>query len=111
MVLLPLFVTPAIFKPGSMVFKNQRRRKNLDSRLKISGMTREGGEFLSVFIRGLNYLRAKNMDSHLLVTPAIFKPGSTVLKTSGCLIKNFRHDKKTSPRSERDGLESLRGER
>jgi len=23
---------------------------------------------------------------------------------------NFRHDKKTSPRSERDGLESLRGE-
>jgi len=27
-----LLVTPAIFKPGSMVFKNQRRR-NLDSRL------------------------------------------------------------------------------
>jgi len=34
-----LLVTPAIFKPGSMVFKNQRRR-NLDSRLKISGMTK-----------------------------------------------------------------------
>jgi len=32
-------------------------------------------------------------------------------KKLGCLIKNFRHDKKTSPRSERDGLESLRGER
>jgi len=32
------------------------------------------------------------------------------LKTFGCLIKNFRHDKKRSLRSERDGLESLRGE-
>jgi len=29
-----------------------------------------------------------------VVTPAIFKPGSTVLKTSGCPIKDFRHDKK-----------------
>ena len=34
-----LIVTPAIFKPGSMVLKNQRKSKNLDSRLKISGMT------------------------------------------------------------------------
>jgi len=34
-----LLVTPAIFKPGSMVFKNQRKSKNVDSRLKISGMT------------------------------------------------------------------------
>ncbi len=43
------------------------------------------------------------------VTPAIFKPGSTVFKNLGALL-DFRHDKKTSPRSERDGLESLRGE-
>ena len=34
-----LFVTPAIFKPGSTVFKNQRKSKKVDSRLKISGMT------------------------------------------------------------------------
>jgi len=50
--------------------------------------------FLNVSIRNLNYLRAKNMDSHLLVTPAILKPGSTVLKTFGCLIKDFRHDER-----------------
>ena len=98
----PLFVTPAIFKPGSMVFKNQRRRKNLDSRLKISGMTREGGEFLSVFIRGLNYLRAKNMDSHLLVTPAIFKPGSMVFKSIWMPDKKFQAWQKEKP-SEGEG--------
>ncbi len=27
----PSFVTPAIFKPGSTVFKNQRKSKNMDS--------------------------------------------------------------------------------
>ena len=27
----PLFVTPAIFKPGSTVFKNQRKSKNVDA--------------------------------------------------------------------------------
>ena len=35
MFLSPSFVTPAIFKPGSTVLKN------VDSRLKISGMTEE----------------------------------------------------------------------
>jgi len=49
------------------------------------------------------------VDSHLLVTPAIFKPGSMVLKNMDASL-NFRHDKKRSPRSERDGLESLRGD-
>ena len=49
--------------------RTKRRSKNVDSRLKISGMTRE-------------------VDASL----------------------NFRHDKKRSPRSERDGLESLRRE-
>jgi len=74
-------------------------------------MTREGGEFLSVFIRGLNYLRAKN------IFPPPRHPGNLqagvqkYLKAYGCLIKNFRHDKKRNPRRERDGLESLRGER
>ena len=34
-----LFVTPAIFKPGSILFKG----KNMDSRQKISGMTAGGG--------------------------------------------------------------------
>jgi len=48
--------------------------------------------FLSVFIRNLNYLRAKSMDSHLLVTPAIFKPGSTVLKAFGFPIEDFGND-------------------
>ena len=38
--------------------------------------------------------KSKNMDSHLLVTPAIFKPGSMVLKAFGFLIRDFRHDKK-----------------
>ena len=57
----------------------------MDSRLRISGMAKKGchlwtplsspsPSFLNVSIRNLNYLRAKNLDSHLLVTPAIFKP-------------------------------------
>ncbi|MDD3699926.1 MAG: hypothetical protein PHI00_09315, partial [Atribacterota bacterium] len=54
---------------GPQYLKIKRKSKNLDSRLKISGMTRE-------------------VDASL----------------------NFRHDKKRNPRSERDGLESLRGE-
>ena len=45
----------------------------------------------------------------LFVTPATSEPGSTVLKNMDASL-NFRHDKKRSPRSERDGLESLRGE-
>jgi len=32
------------------------------------------------------------LDSHLLVTPAIFKPGSTALKAFGFPIKDFRND-------------------
>jgi len=47
-------VTPAIFKPGSMVFKTKEKRKSMDSRLKISGMTREGASLLNVFVRDLN---------------------------------------------------------
>ncbi|MDI9607060.1 MAG: hypothetical protein QM228_02240 [Atribacterota bacterium] len=39
---------------------------------------------------------SKPLDSHLLVTPAIFKPGSTVLKRFGFPIKNFGNDKKKS---------------
>ncbi len=35
----PLFVTPECFYQGSMVLKIKRKSKNLDSRLKISGMT------------------------------------------------------------------------
>ncbi len=31
--------------------------------------------------------KSKNMDSHLLVTPAIFKPGSTVLKSMDSRLK------------------------
>ncbi len=56
--------------------RTKRRNKNVDSRLKISGMT-EGASLLSGSTRGLNNLRAK---------------------TSGCLIKNFRHDEKGNPR-------------
>ena len=37
----------------------------------------------------------KNMDSHLFVTPAIFKPGSiSVLRACGFPIKNLGNDKK-----------------
>ncbi|MGB4411932.1 MAG: hypothetical protein WBI47_04520 [Atribacterales bacterium] len=76
---IAFFVTPAIFKPGSMVLKNQRRR-NLDSRLKISGMTEK-----KVVTPDWFY--------HLLfVTPAIFKPGSMVLKAFGFPIKDFGND-------------------
>ena len=51
--------------------KNQRKSKNVDSRLKISGMTKKGGRhswmplsspspsFLNASIRNLNYLRTK----------------------------------------------------
>jgi len=62
-------------------------------------MTREGS-FLNGSTRGLNYLRAKNMDSHLLVTPAIFKPGSRSIekpkkkKKFGFPIKDFGNDRK-----------------
>jgi len=35
-----------------------------------------------------------NASIALFVTPAILKPGSTVLKTFGCLIKDFRHDER-----------------
>jgi len=31
--------------------------------------------------------KSKNVDSHLLVTPAIFKPGSTVLKNMDSRLK------------------------
>jgi len=48
---IAFFVTPAIFKPGSTVFKN------LDSRLKISGMTAGGGGCLNGSTRGLNQRR------------------------------------------------------
>jgi hypothetical protein len=35
------------------------------------------------------------MDAHLLVTPAIFKPGSiSVLRAYGFPIKDFRHDRR-----------------
>ncbi len=42
--------------------------------------------------------KSKNVDSHLLVTPAIFKPGSTVFKNQknkkklGFPIKDFGND-------------------
>ncbi len=56
---------------GPEVSKKQRKSKSMDSRLKISGMTKKEGRhpwtplpsrclsFLSVSIRNLNYLRAK----------------------------------------------------
>jgi hypothetical protein len=47
----PCPVTPAIFKPGSTVFKNQRKNKSMDSRLDFGN---DGGDgFLSVSIRNL----------------------------------------------------------
>jgi len=51
---------------------------------------------LNAPIRGPQSLKAKEkaktMDSHPLVTPAIFKPGSRNTQKHGCLIKDFRHD-------------------
>jgi len=60
--IIPLFVTPAIFKPGSTVLKN------VDSRLKISGMTEK-------YYKGA--LPPHNPRKKL---------------KHGCLIKDFRHD-------------------
>ena len=58
-----------------------------------------------MFLSGVHKY-SKHVDSHLLVTPAIFKPGSTVFKAcgfpttnfanyggGGCLIENLRHDR------------------
>ena len=42
--------------------KTKRKSKNLDSRLKISGMTKKGS-FLNGSTRGLNYLRQKPLDA------------------------------------------------
>ena len=70
------------------------KRKNLDSRLKISGMTGKGGRhpwaplssrclsFLNVFIAP--YSSPRRLPSR----------GPQYLKAYGCLIKDFRHDKK-----------------
>ena len=65
-----------------------------------SFLFRHPGDFRAVFslplnasIRNLNYLRAKNMDSHLLVPPAIFKPGSMVLKPLDSRL-NFGNDER-----------------
>jgi len=44
--IIPKSLIPECFYQGSTVFKNQRRSKNLDSRLKISGMT-EGVDSLN----------------------------------------------------------------
>jgi len=50
------------------------------------------------FYQESKLLKGKNMDSHLLVTPAIFKPGSTVFKNQknkkklGFPIKDFGND-------------------
>ena len=50
------------------------------------------------------------MGKREVVTPEWFYQGSTVLKAFRFPIKDFRYDEKRSPRSERDGLESFRGE-
>ncbi|MGB4692037.1 MAG: hypothetical protein WBH59_06830 [Atribacterales bacterium] len=51
---------------------------------------------LNVSIRGPRV--SKHLDSHLLVTPAIFKPGSiSVLRAFGFPITNFGNDKKGKP--------------
>ena len=65
-----LLVTPAIFKPGSTVFKNQRKSKNMDSRLKLSGMTEKGGRHPWMPLSGVH----------------------KYLKTSGFPIKDFGND-------------------
>ncbi len=44
------------------------------------------------FYQESKLLKGKNMDSHFLVTPAIFKPGSTVLERFGFPIKDFGND-------------------
>ena len=78
MILLPLFVTPAIFKPGSKLFKDKNiwiPDKRFREWRKKEVVTPEW------FYEGSKLFKGKNMGSHLLVTPAIFKPGSTVFKT------------------------------
>ena len=60
---------------GPWFLKIKRRRKNLDSRLKISGMTEK-----KVVIPERFY-------HPLFVTPECFYQGSTVFKKHGCLTK------------------------
>jgi len=74
-----LLVTPAIFKPGSMVFKNQRKSKKRGFPIKTFG--NDGGEgFLNGSTRNLN-----NGRRHLY---------GSKKKKHGCLIKDFRHDER-----------------
>ena len=68
----------------------------MDSRLKLSGMTEEAsllnGSIIPKslipewFYQESKLLKGKNMDSHLLVTPAIFKPGSKLFKDKNIWI-------------------------
>ena len=62
-----MFVTPAIFKPGSTVLKT------FGFPIKDFGNDKKKGSFLNGSTRGLNYLRTK---------------------ISGCLIKALRHDER-----------------
>ena len=73
-----LLVTPAIFKPGSTVFKT--KEKSMDSRLKISGTTREEASLLNVFVRNLNNGRRR--------------PYGSKKKKHGFPTKNFGNDRK-----------------
>jgi len=66
--------------------RTKRRSKNVDSRLKISGMTKKGS-FLNGSTRGPNNGRGHTYGS-------IRNPNYLRAKTSGCLIKDFRHDEK-----------------
>jgi len=72
-------LSPLVRHPGNLQ-AGVHGFKSVDSRLKISGMTEK-----KVVIPEWFY--------HLLfVTPAIFKPGSMVLKAFGFPIKDFGND-------------------
>ena len=78
MVLLPLFRHPGNLQAGVQKhLKIKRKSKSMDSRLKISGMTDEG----ECLIKNLRVVTPERLYCPFFVTPAIFKPGSMVLKT------------------------------
>ena len=87
-------VTPERSYQGSIVFKIKRKGKSMDSRLKILGMTDEG----ECLIKNLRVVTPERLCCPLFVTPAIFKPGSMVLKNQkkkqklGFPIKDFGND-------------------
>jgi len=69
-----------MFLSGVHSLLNQRKKQKHGFPIKDFGND-GGGVIPECFYEESKLLKGKNLDSHLLVTPAIFKPGSTVFKS------------------------------